>query len=126
MCAYQLQIADGLHDFVDDLQEKEVSYRFAVVRFGGAPTILQSFSNDADSTKAAIKSVGCDQIGQEAGLEALRMTALNMTDLSAGCAYGTPCEISWRPDARRMIIMVTDEDSDLPTNPYAPSFFYIT
>jgi hypothetical protein len=35
-----------------------------------------------------------------------------------GCVSAGNCEITWRDGSKRVIIMVTDEDSDLPTNPY--------
>jgi hypothetical protein len=33
------------------------------------------------------------------------------------CVDITNCKLSWRDGAKRVIIMITDEDSDLPTNP---------
>jgi hypothetical protein len=38
-------------------------------------------------------------------------------NMKSGCADMSNCELTWRQGAKRVIIMITDEDSDLPTNP---------
>ena len=54
--------------------------------------------------------------GQEAGLEAIRMALDEEGNMIAGCANTDDCSLVWRAGAKRVIIMITDEDSDLPTN----------
>jgi hypothetical protein len=39
-------------------------------------------------------------------------------NMEKGCGDASACELTWRAESKRMIIMITDEDSDLPTNPY--------
>ena len=64
-----------------------------------------------------MNSVGPAISGQEAGLEAIRMALDGKGSMIAGCIDTIdPCRLLWRPDAKRVIIMLTDEDSDLPTN----------
>jgi hypothetical protein len=37
--------------------------------------------------------------------------------MGAGCTdLSTNCKLEWRDGSKRVIIMITDEDSDLPTN----------
>jgi hypothetical protein len=44
--------------------------------------------------------------------------ALGGNDMEKGCSdLEDDCGIKWRANAKRVIIMITDEDSDLPTNP---------
>jgi hypothetical protein len=38
-------------------------------------------------------------------------------NMKHGCDDPIDCEIIWRAGSKRVIIMITDEDSDLPTNP---------
>jgi hypothetical protein len=64
-----------------------------------------------------VNSVGCSGFGQEAGLEAIRMALDGGHSMIQGCEGDGACEITWRTGSKRVIIMVTDEDSDLPTNP---------
>ena len=55
--------------------------------------------------------------GQEAGLEAIRMSLDGLGHLHKGCESNIiDCSLVWRAGAKRVIIMLTDEDSDLPTN----------
>jgi hypothetical protein len=67
-------------------------------------------------TKKTVEDIGCASFGQEAGLEAIRMSLDGQGKMTEGCAASGDCSITWRPEAKRMIIMVTDEDSDLPTH----------
>ena len=68
-------------------------------------------------TQETVNSVGCASHGQEAGLEAIRMALDGENSMTAGCADVEDCDITWRDNSKRVIIMITDEDSDLPTNP---------
>ena len=60
--------------------------------------------------------MGCSGYGQEAGLEAIRMALDGKNSMTTGCTDVANCDITWREGAKRVIIMVTDEDSDMPTN----------
>jgi hypothetical protein len=68
-------------------------------------------------TQNTVNSVGCASKGQEAGLEAIRMALDGQNSMTPACADLNDCDITWRAGSKRVIIMITDEDSDLPTNP---------
>jgi hypothetical protein len=63
-----------------------------------------------------MNSVSPYSSGQEAGLEAIRMALDGKGNLNAGCELDIDCSLVWREGSKRVIIMLTDEDSDLPTN----------
>jgi hypothetical protein len=68
-------------------------------------------------TQKAVHAVGCASHGQEAGLEAIRMALDGEDRMAEGCTdLSTNCKLKWRDGSKRVIIMITDEDSDLPTN----------
>lgn len=118
-------VKNGLGSFVASLDTSEVDARFAIVLFGGAPEIILDFTTDQAITEAAFDliSVGGAVAGvhnnhnanPEAGLEAIRI----VLD-SAGTNYlfrnnvGGSGPLAFRPDARKNLILVTDENSDLP------------
>ncbi|KAJ3005439.1 UNVERIFIED_CONTAM: hypothetical protein HDU68_004617 [Siphonaria sp. JEL0065] len=118
MCGYNTQIANTLSLFVDQINSKNINARYAVVGFGGLPSILLPFTTSAVDTKAALQAVGCKRSGWEAGLEAVRMTLQpnNGSDMSQSCSgsYTGSCKIIWSSGAQSQIIMATDEDSDIP------------
>jgi hypothetical protein len=127
MCQYSKAIASGISDFVSQLSENNIDAIFAVASFGGTPVILQGFSvsssfpltfpqSNGTITRDSINDVGCAAFGQEAGLEAIRMALDGKGGMNLGCADVFDCELRWRDDSKRVIIMITDEDSDLPTN----------
>lgn len=118
-------VKNGLGSFVASLDTSEVDARFAIVLFGGAPEVILDFTADQAITEAAfdVISVGGAVPGvhnnhnanPEAGLEAIRIV-LN----SAGTNYlqrnnvGGEGPLVFRPDARKNLVLVTDENSDLP------------
>ncbi|MEI2722663.1 MAG: VWA domain-containing protein [Verrucomicrobiota bacterium] len=122
-------VKNGLGNFVSSLDTSEVDARFAVVLFGGAPEIIQDFTTDQAITEAAFDLISVSgavlgvhndhNANPEAGLEAIRIV-LN----SAGTNFifrnnvGGAGPLVFRPDARKNLILVTDENSDLP--------FYVT
>ncbi|KAI9334437.1 hypothetical protein BDR26DRAFT_805434, partial [Obelidium mucronatum] len=120
MCAYNLQISSSLRRFVSGLDGTNIDARYAVVAFGGLPSVLVPFTVDIPQKKLVLAKVGCSRDGWEAGLEALRMTLQpnNGTDMDrSNCIApytGRNCIINWRPGAQKHIIMATDEDSDIP------------
>jgi hypothetical protein len=77
---------------------------------------LTRFQSDGNHTQEVVHSVGCARYGQEAGLEAIRMALDGKGNMEKECDDPNDCEITWRSGSKRVIIMITDEDSDLPTN----------
>ena len=63
-----------------------------------------------------MSSISSSVSGQEPGLEAIRMSLDGLDGMVAGCADPEDCSLVWRAGSKRVIIMLTDEDSDLPTN----------
>lgn len=57
---------------------------------------------------------------QKSGFEALRMVLANNSgsDLGKACQSTTYCSLDWRQNSERVIVMVTDDVSDLPTAQY--------
>lgn len=118
-------VKNGLGSFVASLDTSEVDARFAIVLFGGAPEIIQDFTTDQAITEAAFDLISVSgavagvhnnhNANPEAGLEAIRI----VLD-SAGTNYlfrnnvGGSGPLAFRPDARKNLILVTDENSDLP------------
>ena len=104
-------VAMGLTDFALGLQLAGIDARFAVVLFGGIPEVRLDFTSDvavlADTfARIDILSVALGQY--EAGLEAIRMA------LGAAHVNFAPGLLTFRPGALKNIILVTDENSDLP------------
>ncbi|KAI9205746.1 uncharacterized protein BJ171DRAFT_580392 [Polychytrium aggregatum] len=118
MCPYQLAIADGLSTFVQNLADRSVNARFGIVTFGGLPSIYLPFTMDGNVTQSALRAVGCSGLAQEAGLEAIRVVLTNPADLAQTCmsdfTTSQDCSLQWNPASQKQIILVTDEDSDLP------------
>ncbi|KAJ3262843.1 hypothetical protein HDU77_011704 [Chytriomyces hyalinus] len=119
MCTYNIDIANSLSTFVTLIASKNINARYAVVAFGGLPSILLPFTSVYTDAKTALQNVGCKRSGWEAGLEAIRMTlnSNNGSDMGQSCLTGyngTACKIIWRAGSERQIIMATDEDSDIP------------
>jgi hypothetical protein len=55
----------------------------------------------------------------EASLEAIRIALKHNGDgFTYNCMnnLNIPCTLNWRQDAKKMIVLITDEDSDLPHN----------
>ncbi len=77
------------------------------------PLIIQSNGTQAQEM---INAVGCSGYGQESSLEAIRMALDGNNSMAAGCTDVVNCNITWRDGSKRIIIMITDEDSDMPTN----------
>ncbi|TPX38036.1 hypothetical protein SmJEL517_g00041 [Synchytrium microbalum] len=123
MCPYITNVTAGVQTFANSLVAKHVDARFAVVAFGGSPTLLQPFTANATLLQAALASLNnCNYGGNEAGLEALRMVLPPKSgiDLISGCVNsaftGASCNLTYRSGAAIQVIMATDEDSDIPTN----------
>jgi hypothetical protein len=118
-------VKNGLSSFVAGLDTAEVDARFAVVLFGGAPELILDFTTDQAITEAAFDLINVSgavpgvqnnhNANPEAGLEAIRIVlnaATNNTIQRNNVGGSGP--LAFRPDARKNLILVTDENSDLP------------
>lgn len=124
-------VKSGLGAFATGLDASDVDARFAVVLFGGRPELVQDFTAAGDTvaggltTEVTLDSISVTgavagfqenhNLNPEAGLEAIRIVlgaAPNSTlrRTNVGGAGG----LSFRSDARKNLILVTDEDSDQP------------
>jgi hypothetical protein len=114
----------GLSSFVTGLNAASIDARFAIVVFGGAPELVLDFTSDATAAQTAFNKVAIGavpgfqnnhNVNPEAGLEAIRMV-LNAAPESglARNNVGGSGPLLFRPDARKNLILATDEDSDLP------------
>ena len=102
-----------------------IDARFAVVLFGGAPELTLDFTTDQLATETAFDLISISgavagvqnnhNLNPEAGLEAIRIvlnSAVNNTLLRNNVGGTGP--LAFRADARKNLIVVTDENSDLP------------
>eukprot|EP00158_Paraphelidium_tribonemae_P004027 Partr_v1_DN26528_c0_g1_i2_m3373 len=117
-------VKKGLKKFVGSLATTKADARFAVVSYGGIPRIRLPFtvkSADFDTAMGALGEGG----GNEAAFEVMRsaLPPYPADFLTPACSskYGSNnaaiCNLSWRSGAQKVMIVVTDEDSDLPVNP---------
>ncbi len=122
-------VKNGLGSFVANLDVAEVDARFAIVLFGGAPEVILDFTTDQAITEAAFDLISVSgavpgvhnnhNVNPEAGLEAIRIVLNSAnTNWLARDHVGGSGPLVFRPDARKNLIVVTDENSDLP--------FYVT
>jgi hypothetical protein len=117
-------VSDGLGSFVTGLHPAEIDARFAVVLFGGAPELVQDFSRDPYATEATFDSINVHgavpgfqnnhNVNPEAGLEAIRITLGSSPELLDRTNVGGSDGLIFRPEARTILIVVADEDSDRP------------
>ncbi|KAJ3150348.1 hypothetical protein HDU89_003126 [Geranomyces variabilis] len=121
MCPYIAQLTNRMQTFVTGLKAKNVTdARFGIVLYGGSPVIFQAFTSDAAAASYALSKVPCNMGGQEAAFEAIRMSLAgnNGADYLRKCVNGDTssanCNISWRTNVTKSMILITDEDSDLP------------
>jgi len=118
MCTYIEALRNKLQDFINELNNANANAKFAIIGFGGKPRIYSTFTSNISDVKNAFDKLNCQQGGQESGLEAIRMF-LNKSDKflnsnNMSFKYDTT-ELAWRDNSSKTIILVTDEDSDLPT-----------
>ena len=118
-------VKSGLGSFVAGLDTSEVDARFAIVLFGGAPELVLDFTTDQAITEAAFDLINVSgavagiqnnhNVNPEAGLEAIRIVLDGaITNVLLRNNVGGSGPLVFRPDARKNLILVTDENSDLP------------
>lgn len=118
-------VKTGLSNFVDGLNDADIDFRFSLVLFGGAPELVLDWTTDKSATETAFNSISTGgavsgfqinhNVNPEAGLEAIRIVlggAVNNTLLRDN--VGGSGGLTFRNDARKNLILVTDEDSDRP------------
>lgn len=118
-------VKNGLGSFVASLNTNNINARFAVVLFGGPTEIIQDFTTDQATTEAAFDVISVNgavpgihnnhNLNPEAGLEAIRIVlnaAVNNTIQRNNVGGSGP--LAFRPEARKNLILITDENSDLP------------
>jgi len=121
MCKYINPMREKLNSLIQQLDEANAKARFAVIGFGGAPRIYSSFTGDVSEIEKAFEKLNCNESGQESGLEAIRMFLngskkfINKIESKYGQKkFKKVSELKWRKNSTKTIILVTDEDSDLP------------
>jgi hypothetical protein len=125
-------VGRGLSSFVRGLQSRDVTPRYSLVLTGLAPELVIDFTDDIDVMIEVFARVEPNTVfpdvhdrhnDNEATLEAIRMAygAAPQSTFPAPYAHVyTPNNtrvsgnLVWRPYARRLVIICTDEDSDRP------------
>jgi len=117
-------VKDGLSDFVNGLDAAAIDARFSLVLFGGAPELVQDWTTSKADLTTAFGQINVSgavtnfqnnhNVNPEAGLEALRIVLGADTLLRSNLPGGGSGALDFRTDARKNLILVTDEDSDLP------------
>ncbi|PTN12565.1 vWA domain-containing protein [Nitrosomonas aestuarii] len=114
----------GFSSFVGSLNAATVDARYAVVVYGGAPELTLDFTADGTAAQTALNNItiGANpgiqnnhNFNPEAGLEVIRMV-LGAAPNSELANNNIPQDgfLNFRVDARKNLILVTDEDSDNP------------
>lgn len=114
----------GFATFVSGLNAATVDARFAIVVFGGSPELILDFTSDSAATQTRLNQVtiganagiqNSHNVNPEAGLETIRMV-LGAAPNSELDNNNIPEDgfLNFRSDARKNLILVTDEDSDRP------------
>jgi hypothetical protein len=118
-------VSTGLSGFVNGLNAAEVDGRFSIILFGGAPELVLDFTSSGAAVQTAFGKISANgavagfqnnhNVNPEAGLEAVRIALGGATDNTLLRTHvGGSGGLSFRAGARQNLILVTDEDSDLP------------
>jgi von Willebrand factor type A domain-containing protein/PKD domain-containing protein len=102
-------VREGLGKFISNVFASGIDARFAIVRFGGATSLVLDLTNDISQIQAKFNSLTDDRGGIEPGLEAIRMVLGESVEVGGGIEA-----LHFRPDARKNLLLLTDEDSDIP------------
>jgi hypothetical protein len=117
-------VKNGFANFIGGLNAATVDARFAVVLFGGGAELVLDFTSDAGAAQNAFNNIvigsragfqNNHNLNPEAGLEAIRMAlgAAPNSEFANNNIAGDGF-LDFRNDARKNLILVTDEDSDRP------------
>lgn len=104
-------VGNSLSNLTSNLVSQGIDARFALINFGDRPHLCLNFTKNIDRLKIAFQDLGhfcTGGGGGEAGLEAIRLA------LGEGEGLDVSYPIVFRPDARKILIITTDEDSDAP------------
>lgn len=118
-------VKNGLGAFVTGLNAAQVDARFAVILFGASPELVQDFSSSVTVTENTFDRISVNgsvagfqnshNANPEAGLEAIRIALNAAVDNTLDRSnVGGSGPLAFRSDARKNLILVTDEDSDRP------------
>ncbi len=117
-------VRTGLSAFVAGLGAADIDPRFSIVLFGGSPELVLDWTSDgaACETAMGLITIGAragfqhnHNLNPEAGLEAVRIVLGEAVDNTLVRDHvGGSGSLVFRADARKNLILVTDEDSDRP------------
>jgi hypothetical protein len=118
-------VKNGLGNFVTGLNTAQVDARFAIVLYGGPTELIQDFTSDQLVTEGAFDLISVNgafpgihnnhNLNPEAGLEAIRIVLDSATNSTLQRTHvGGSGPLAFRPNARKNLVLVTDENSDLP------------
>ncbi len=114
----------GFSSFVAGLNAANVDSRFAIVAFGGEPELILDFTADQTLAAARLNQVAIGAVAgvqnnhnfnPEASLETIRMV-LGAATVNELANNNTPEDgiLNFRGNARKNLILATDEDGDRP------------
>lgn len=99
---------------------------FALVTFGGAPVIRSDFTSDKALFNTTLNGLKANGFIRRAAFEAIRMalgpnsgkdmSCVKLNSKKQPVVVKAGCKLSWRKNARKFLVLVTNSDSDLPTD----------
>ncbi|KAI3643049.1 hypothetical protein MP228_012604 [Amoeboaphelidium protococcarum] len=102
-------------------QYNAIDARVAVVTIGGMNTLRLAFSSSLEDVTSVLNVLRLQPVFQESSLESLRQVLSAPEDalqksLVKNCPLiqGSACQLEWRADAKKKVILFTYGDSDLP------------
>jgi len=118
-------VKTGLTNFITGLGSLSIDARYALVLYGGAPELVLDFTTDGATLQTAFNAISTSgavsgfqlnhNVNPEAGLEAIRIVLNGAADNTLRRDnVGGSGPLVFRSDARTNLILVTDEDADLP------------
>jgi hypothetical protein len=118
-------VKSGLSSFVGGLGSSSIDARYALALYGGPTELVLDFTTDGSALQTAFGQISVSgsvagfqnnhNQNPEAGLEAIRIILNGAADNTlVRNNVGGSGPLAFRSDARKNLILVTDEDSDLP------------
>ncbi|KAI3634999.1 hypothetical protein MIR68_006565 [Amoeboaphelidium protococcarum] len=102
-------------------QYNAIDARVALVTIGGMNTLRLAFSSSLEDVISVLNVLRLQPVFQESSLESLRQVLSVHEDvlqqsLVKNCPLhqGSACQLQWRADAKKKVILFTYGDSDLP------------